>query len=727
MSTAEEQVQAGTVKMTWAESNQAYLRLELRRLRLLFQRKVRWLRSQWRQDSLGPNQGALISDACADRLLAGEDLDSEMRFYCDEPESAELSRALEEMESELARLRVVEGDGPPALEVLARKFGLQPVERDVLVLCWALEEDPTFSWLCAYVQDDVHARFATPQVALSLLSMAGGDREAIRRAFLPGAPLRRFQLIVAGDSTSTLPFALRPLRIDERVANYLRGVNILDPSVTHLLRSVAPLPVVAAHRELIGGLVRWAESVPAEPWPVFLLSGPGASGKKAVAREFCARVGLQLCTLEPKSLPMRESERHQLLWLLEREAVLSHLAIYIDVTDLDAGDRVLHAAAQDWIDQSRGVLLVGGRDRWRTTRRAIHIAVPKADTAAQRVLWEKSLEGLQHSANGHVDAIVQQFDLEPEAIPQAVSSAVASARRRTAGEATVTAEDLWQSCREQVGWRLGDLAQRLEPCYSWDDIVLPQDTFQQLQEIGGQVAARPQVYESWGFGPRLPRGRGISALFSGPSGTGKTMAAEILARHLNIDLYRIDLAGMVSKYIGETEKNLRNLFDAAEQSGAILFFDEADALFGKRSEVKDSHDRYANIEINYLLQRMEDYRGLAILCTNRRSALDRAFLRRLRFLVEFPFPDWSHRRMIWEKVFPPEAPLGLLNFEALSRMEIPGGNIRNIALNAAFLAAAERAHIGMEHVLHAARREYAKIDKLLTEAEFGEHYRMVKR
>jgi SpoVK/Ycf46/Vps4 family AAA+-type ATPase len=215
-------------------------------------------------------------------------------------------------------------------------------------------------------------------------------------------------------------------------------------------------------------------------------------------------------------------------------------------------------------------------------------------------------------------------------------------------------------------------------------------------------------------------------LVSGPSGTGKTMAAEILANELKLDLYRIDLAGIVSKYIGETEKNLRNVFDAAEQSGAILFFDEADALFGKRSEVRDSHDRYANIEIDYLLQRVEDYRGLAILCTNRRSALDRAFLRRLRFLVEFPFPDWSQRRLIWQKVFPPEAPLGALDFEALSRMEIPGGNIRNIALNAAFLAAGEKSRIGMEHVLQAARREYAKIDKLLTEAEFGSQYMLMK-
>ena len=239
------------------------------------------------------------------------------------------------------------------------------------------------------------------------------------------------------------------------------------------------------------------------------------------------------------------------------------------------------------------------------------------------------------------------------------------------------------------------------------------------------MAHRAQVYQDWGFGAKLNRGRGISALFAGPSGTGKTMAAEVLARHLRLDLYRIDLAGVVSKYIGETERNLRSIFTAAERGGAILFFDEADALFGKRSEVKDSHDRYANIEVNYLLQRMEDFRGLAILATNRKSALDSAFVRRLRFIVDFPFPDAAHRLRIWQSVFPPQADLQELDVAWLARFEIPGGQIRNIALAAAFLAASEGAPIGMLHVMRAARREYAKMDRIVQEADFGPYYAAV--
>jgi SpoVK/Ycf46/Vps4 family AAA+-type ATPase len=248
-----------------------------------------------------------------------------------------------------------------------------------------------------------------------------------------------------------------------------------------------------------------------------------------------------------------------------------------------------------------------------------------------------------------------------------------------------------------------------------------------LREIAAQVSRRGHVYERWGFGERLSRGKGIAALFAGPSGTGKTMAAEVLAKHLNLDLYRVDLAGVVSKYIGETEKNLRQVFDAAEESGAILFFDEADALFGKRSEVRDSHDRFANIEINYLLQRMEDYRGLAILATNMKSLLDQAFLRRLRFLVDFPFPSAADRMRIWRGIFPAKAETTGVDYAFLSRLEIAGGNIKNIAMNAAFLAASHDQPIGMQHVLSAARREYMKIDKLVLESEFGRYYGAVYR
>jgi len=268
--------------------------------------------------------------------------------------------------------------------------------------------------------------------------------------------------------------------------------------------------------------------------------------------------------------------------------------------------------------------------------------------------------------------------------------------------------------------RLESLAQRIEPSVTWDDLVLPPTTLSLLHEIPAEVRQRSKVYDDWGFSRKMNRGFGISALFTGPSGTGKTMAAEVTARDLSLPLYRVDLSAVVSKYIGETEKNLRRLFDTAEDSGAILLFDEADALFGKRSEVKDSHDRYANIEISYLLGRLESYRGVAILATNMKSALDPAFLRRLRFIVEFPLPDQECRIAIWRRIFPPQAPTRDLDFAKLSRLNIAGGSIRNIALNAAFLAAAADESVCMAHLLQAARSEYARLEQPLTESEFGD-------
>ena len=265
--------------------------------------------------------------------------------------------------------------------------------------------------------------------------------------------------------------------------------------------------------------------------------------------------------------------------------------------------------------------------------------------------------------------------------------------------------------------RLDSLAQRIEPAVIWDDLVLPSAPLSLLREIPDQVRQRSKVYDDWGFARKMNRGFGITALFTGPSGTGKTMAAEVIAQDLGLPLYRVDLSAVISKYIGETEKNLRRLFDAAEEGGAILLFDEADALFGKRSEVKDSHDRYANIEIGYLLGRLESYRGIAILATNLKSAVDPAFLRRMRFIVEFPLPDQEHRFAIWSRIFPPQTPTRDLDLKKLARLNVAGGHIRNIALNAAYLAAAANEPVCMAHLVHAARSEYVRLEEPIIESE----------
>jgi SpoVK/Ycf46/Vps4 family AAA+-type ATPase len=318
--------------------------------------------------------------------------------------------------------------------------------------------------------------------------------------------------------------------------------------------------------------------------------------------------------------------------------------------------------------------------------------------------------------DGAVDQLVEQFTVGIPAMRAACAAALGPAE---ADDAETLGAALWEACRTQARPRLEELAQRIETSAGWDDLVLPETHRALLRDVAAQVRARPTVYGRWGFGGHGARGLGITALFAGESGTGKTLAAEVVARELRLDLFRIDLSGVVSKYIGETEKNLRRVFDAAEEAGAVLLFDEADALFGKRSEVKDSHDRHANIEVAYLLQRMEAYPGLAVLTTNLRDALDTAFLRRIRFIIQFPFPDAAQRELIWRRVFPPGVPTKGLLWGELARLNVAGGNIRNIALNAAFFAAEEGKAVRMTHLLRAARAEYDKLQRPLTATEVG--------
>src|SRR6185369_12472467 len=391
-------------------------------------------------------------------------------------------------------------------------------------------------------------------------------------------------------------------------------------------------------------------------------------------------------------------------------------ALYVDAESIDASEKRNETVVRRFLERVRSPLLLSVDHRWRPLRRTVlSIDARKPTADEQREIWEQAVgEEAAQGLNGELRSLVTQFNLNGPAIRASVIEA-----SNNAGSESSLASELWNASRAQARLRLDDLAQRIEPIAKWQDLVLPAEELGQLREIGAHVAHRTTVYDSWGFGAISARGLGISALFAGSSGTGKTMAAEVLANALSLDLYRIDLSSVVSKYIGETEKNLRRVFDAAEDGGAILFFDEADALFGKRSEVRDSHDRYANIEVSYLLQRMEAYRGLAILTTNLKTAVDTAFLRRLRFIIQFPFPDAAHRAQIWRNIFPVETPVEAIDFTRLARLSIPGGNIRNIALHAAFHAAEAGDVVTMAHLARAARGEYTKLEKPLTEAEIG--------
>jgi hypothetical protein len=708
---------------TWEEDNQRYLLTEVERLRLLLHLRVLWLRTQWKKDPLQNYQGLVISDEVADRLLQSDRAVERARFYDRDPEARAVRQSLAATEAELIRqFEAFEARNlRPAVDVLVHLFRLTPFARDVLLLCLAPHLDPGFDRLYGYVQDDVTRRYPTIHLALSLFAV---DEIAVlhaRQALLPYMPLRRFRLIQQDGEAG----AADALRLTERTRDYLLGVNRIDDDIAEWLRPMPPLLLTPAHETLVERVaneVRSGRSGGA--WPLTNIVGRPGSGKRAVARALCETLKLNAFELRPGTLVAAGAERQQAMRLLERESLLSQFAVYVDAAQFEHEPQ-LKAALLDTIDRLDLFVIVGSRDRVPVNRAALAVPIESPGAAEQQGLWRRALSSGPNVVDGQIAGLVEQFHLGPSMIARVISSAYSRARLADGPDAHVSAELLWQACREESAIPLDALAQRVSACHTWGDIVLPAEVFRQLQEIAAQVAHRSTVYEGWGFGASLGRGRGISALFSGPSGTGKTMAAEILAKELQLDLFRIDLSGVVSKYIGETEKNLRRVFDAAEESGAILFFDEADALFGKRSEVKDSHDRYANIEVNYLLQRMEDYRGLAILATNLKSHLDQAFLRRLRFVVEFPFPDAAHRAQIWQKVFPPAAPLDALDYRVLSHLEIPGGNIKNIAVNAAFLASQGQHPIGMADVFLAARREYAKIERLPMQAEFGAYYELV--
>lgn len=441
------------------------------------------------------------------------------------------------------------------------------------------------------------------------------------------------------------------------------------------------------------------------------VTGGDARSRADVAAAAAARSGLGLYAMSAEDVPGDPAERDRLSRLWQREAILLPAALLVEVGELDRDQR---AATEAFLAGAAVPVVVSSEDPLRSERpHGARVAVPRLDDEEQLDLWDEAFEAVDLDED-ELRSLVAQFQLPPHV----VRTAAASVRRRLPYEEELDVAELaWRAGLDEARIGMDELGRRIEPRAGWDDLVLHERQTSVLREIVAHVRQRPTVHQEWGFAATLRRGLGVTALFAGGSGTGKTLAAEVMANELGLDLFVIDLSQVVSKYIGETEKNLRRVFDAAERGGALLLFDEADALFGKRSEVKDSHDRYANLEVSYLLMRMEAYRGLAILTTNMKKALDTAFLRRIRFLVDFPFPAEHERAEIWRRVLPPQAPVKDIDPALLAQLTVAGGSIRNIALSGAFLAAEEGDRLQMRHMLAAARTEYLKLERALTPSE----------
>jgi predicted nucleic acid-binding protein len=580
-------------------------------------------------------------------------------------------------------------DRPSAIDALTAAFGLSEFESELLLLCAGVEMEPALAERCAEFAGRPQRSAVTFGLAMAVLT------DSHWSALSPAAPLRRHRLIELEPGQGLMA---APLHIDERVLHYLAGVNELDQRLEGIVEyRDNPAWLSDEHWRMTAEIFEAERNSSAGQFAVHLF-GDDALGQEAIAASLARQLGRKLFVLRMEDTPASSAEMEQFFTLWTREAMLLPAMLL-----LQWEDETPTAMARRIAERVHGPLVIASRDPLRMHRALRQLEVGKADPQGQRQMWKAMLGEASDAPDAEIDQVAAQFRLSAETIV------------RLAKE--TPKEVLWPACKMVARPRLESLAQRIVPKAGWQDLVLPPMQMQMLKQLAEQSRHRMQVYEQWGFASRGRRGLGLSALFAGVSGTGKTLAAEVLAHELGLDLYRIDLSAVVSKYIGETEKNLRQVFDAAETGGALLLFDEADALFGKRAEVKDSHDRYANIEVSYLLQRMESFEGLAVLTTNMKTALDKAFQRRLRFVVDFPFPDAEQRAAIWERAFPPETPTQALNAKLLSSLPMAGGGIRNIALNAAFLAAGRCAAVRMSDVLEATRMEAVKLERPLVESE----------
>lgn len=631
---------------------------------------------------------------------------------------------------------------PLALPRLADLFGLSEFELQAVVICLAPELRAKYDRLYAYLQDDITRKRPSVDLVLDLLCETEDERWNNLEVFSHSSALLRWgllQTVEDPNSPSGSSGLSRFLRVDPRIRQFLLGDRQMDARLAGLVRLHAPASATASDAEpaaatalgtvAIGGTaaaVRLDLVLPGQRRQVLYLRGPAGVGRASLALRLCAGAELSMLVLDCGALLESSPEQQrELIGTAFREAALQRSALYLERGELMLGESA--RAALRWLGQLAdgpgGPVIMAGDVPWSRGHvfagaRFETVEVPMPDVAERAAIWRLQLKGNAPEVADWAEDLAVRFVLTPARIRDAIAVAEQESRRRP-GAPAPSAEDLAAACRSQSNQNLGDLAVKVDPRYSWDDLVLPEAKTAQLREICSQVRHHHRVYELWGFGRKLAHGKGLSALFAGPPGTGKTMAAEVLAGEVGLGLFKIDLSGVVSKYIGETEKNLSRIFREARTSNAILFFDEADALFGKRTEVADAHDRYANIETSYLLQQLDEHEGVVLLASNLRANLDEAFTRRIRYVVDFPFPDAAHRQRIWEAHFPAEAPVADDVDPATLAREFPlaGGNIKNIVLNAAFLAAADGGAINARHVRLGTRREFEKLGKLWNEQQ----------
>jgi ATP-dependent 26S proteasome regulatory subunit len=711
-------------------SSLEHILAELECLDILIEAQVRRARESRRQDDL---QGLYISEVEIDQILAQP---MGMPHWAAVPLASgapEVSAALDGLRRGISErtLQSLWTQVPLRLATLAQQFELSNFEVFVILMCLASELDLRYERLYAYLQDDVTKKRPSVDLALNLGCETFLQKLEARKSFLPDAPLLVNQIVsvVEDPSSPRASFLSCALVLDDRIVNYLLEAKAMDQRIAQYVSLIDPCRPL---EDLIlpEGLekrLKWLADGGTRDLGAFnfYFQGPPGVGKQSLAEALCHQRGWKMLVVEGAQLLHATSDFNSSVRLILREAMLEDAALYWkDFDQLLLGERLhaLHHLLARLRDFKHAVFLAG-EATWEIGDtpgpEILRIEVPKPCYSERLEIWHRALTP---AAGIDAPALANRFRFTGAQIHNAAVTSLNVALQSHPESPAVTMDDLLEACRLQSNRRLAALATYIKPRYRLEDIVLPPDRLRQLRDVCNAVEHRSMVQDEWGFGARLSLGKGLSLLFAGPSGTGKTMAAEVLACELGLDLYKIDVSSVVSKYIGETEKNLARIFAEAETSNAILFFDEADALFGKRSEVRDSHDRYANIEISYLLQRIEECEGVVILATNFRKNMDDAFVRRIYSTIEFPQPGADDRLIIWRNVWPRNTPRGELDLEFMARrFELTGGNIRNIALASAFLGAEDGGCVRMEHLIRATWQEFQKTGKVVMEDEFGEY------
>jgi DNA polymerase III delta prime subunit len=703
---------------------------ELQRVHMLVRGQIAWARRQHTGEE--ELQGLVNSEQEVDEMLDREPSFSPSTAATKPVLRAEMADKLERLRTDIAARKAESSKRGILLRLaeIERLFSLDRFEIDCLLVCLAAQLDVRYERLYAYLQDDVTRKRPSVGLLLDLLCPSFDAKLHARRYFRTQSPLIDYKILIPFEDAAQHPATLlgQSLRVDERIVNYILGSDELDPSILPFTRCVKPgtrLEGLVLPDETKDRLSHMAKTIGSDP-PIFYFQGPYGTGKQAAAEAISHELQLSLLLINLESLLSGQLLSFETdLQLIMREARLRGDALYFaGFALLQTEERV--AQRNVMLAQLRhcsNIVFIASEMAWQPTSEMrdvsmIRVEFRRPNYANRVVSWQSEL-GPDLACNLDVAALANKFRFTSGEITDAASTARSLARSHGDSDQP-TLDELYEACRLHSSRKLFMLGRKIKPRHTWQDLVLPEDRLRQLQEICNSVRYRSLVFEQWGFDRKLSLGKGLNMLFAGPSGTGKTMAAEIMAGELELDIYKIDLSTVVSKYIGETEKNLARIFAEAEASNAILFFDEADALFGKRSEVRDSHDRYANIEINYLLQKMEEHEGVVILATNFRKNMDHAFVRRMHFTVEFPLPCEADRRRIWEQIWPKETPQSSdLDFDFMARrFEIPGGNIRNVAVAAAFLAASDGGVVSMAHLLHGTRREYQKMGKVVMQGEF---------